>query len=222
MRSRRPFILIEVLVSMGLFLLLVVAMFGIFWRTSTTNATLNKLRIANEQMLVAQAKLQNLFTNVTFIKSIRPYFYIENERNSGQPSLICTVDHPLQTDSDFSGMTISKLYLEDDKLIVATFPHLEEGLPEVMQKEILLSGVTKLDIELFFAPQSQNKVVDENEETVKKPPESVWTNEWPKEYNQAPTLAKLRIERAKAGSFTLWFFMPYMIDTILYNTGSSS
>lgn len=219
---KRSFILLEVLVSTGLFLLLVVAMFGIFWRTSTTNATLNSLRIANEQMLVAQAKLQTIFTNVTFVKSIRPYFYIEIERNSGQPSLICTIENPLQAYANFSGIALKKLYIEDDKLVLATFPHIEEGIPEVLQKEILLSGVTKLGIELFLPPQSQSKVVDENEETVKKPPEGVWTDVWPKEYNQAPTLAKLRIERGNTGSFTLWFFMPYMIDAILYNTGSSS
>ncbi|MBS0635421.1 MAG: hypothetical protein JSR37_08170 [Verrucomicrobia bacterium] len=214
---KRSFILIEVLVSTGLFLLLVTAMFGIFWRSSKTNNAINKLRIVNEQMLIAQSKLQNIFSAATFVKSVQPYFFIEIERKSGQPSLICTLDSPVQTHSDFSGITISRIYLEDDKLVVATFPHLEEGIPEIIQKETLLSGVTKLDIELFFAPQSQEKIVEtENEETVKKPPEGVWTDVWPKEYNQAPTLAKLKIERGKAGNFTLYFFMPYMIDTILY------
>lgn len=214
---RRPFVLIEVIIATTLFILMLTAVFGIFWRTAKTTNSLNKLRIANEQLLVTQAKLQSTFSKVLFKKRYNPYFYIETDGNSSQPALIFTVDNLVQTSAELSGIVLTKLYVEDEQLMLATFPHIQEGLPELMEKEALLSKVTNFKVELFLAPEPSKEAADE--ETTKKPPQGSWTDRWPKEYNQAPTLIKLTITKRSAGTFSLWFMLPEMVNTVLYEKG---
>lgn len=198
--------------------------FGIFWRTSKTNTAINKLRVANEQMLITQAKLQDYFSKVIYLPSIRPYFFEEQDKRSGNASLIFTIDNDTQKDPEFCGYPIIKIYTEDDQLLLATFPHreIELGIPKIMRKEALLANVTDLKFEFFLAPESQKeeKKATETEETAQKPPMGIWTDTWLKEYDCAPTLIKLHITRGKADSCTLSFFIPTMINTVIYDKGA--
>ncbi len=212
MKRRRSFVLIEVLIATSLFVLMLVAIFGIFWRTTKTNESINRLRRANEQMLVAEAKLQTLFSNVTLVQTYKPYFYTDSPT-----SLVATIDNTMQTIPAFSGIVISKLYLDEDELILATFPHIteEKSLPEIMEKETLLSGVSDFKMEFFLAPSSQADPSDE--EAPKKPPECTWTDDWLAEYETPPTLVKLTITKKNTGEFSLFFYIPEMVNAILYD-----
>ncbi len=217
-RRKKSFILIEVLISTSLFVMLLAAIFGIFWRTSKTSAALNRLRIANEQVLVAQARLQTLFSKLSFMKTPKPYFFTERDKNSGL-RLVFTIELPVETDCAFSVDGLVKLYVEDNQLVVATFPYFEQekGIPNMMQKEALLSNVTDFRIFCFLAPESQEEPAKSEEETAKKPPEASWIDVWPIEYDRQPTLVKLEIERGKGNTYDLWFFVPRNVKTILYD-----
>lgn len=221
--KRKAYILIEVLVATSLFIMLLVAIFGIFWRTNKTNTSINRLRVANEHMLITQATLQSLFSKISFKDSVGPYFYQETDKNSQLPSLIFTVDNIFQTSASITANLLIKLYIEDNQLVVATFPHLKnhEGLPTIMQKEALLSDITDFKIEFFLAPESKDgekvKTQEDDENLPKKPPTGTWTDNWPKEYDRLPSLLKLDITQAKSGSFTLWFYIPFGFDAIVYD-----
>lgn len=221
--KRKAYILIEVLVATSLFIMLLIAVFGIFWRTNKTNTSLNRLRVANEHMLITQATLQSLFSKASFDESAAPYFYAEIDKNSNLPSLIFTVEDVYQPSAEMSSNQLIKLYIEDNQLIVATFPHIKnhEGLPTIMQKEALLSNITDFKLEFFLAPASHKeekaKTQKDNEEETKKPPMGSWTDNWLYEYDCPPTLLKLQLTQAKSNSFTLWFFIPYGLDAIYYD-----
>ncbi|MCE5294238.1 MAG: hypothetical protein LLF94_06450 [Chlamydiales bacterium] len=219
--KRRSFVLIEVIVATSLFVMLLIVVFGIFASTTKTNAALSRLRQANEQLLVTQAKLQDYFSRVMFKKAIDPYFYQEIDRRSGLPSLIFTIKAATQKIPELNGYPIIKLYVEDNQLIAATFPHsnLDSSL-SIMQKEALLSNVTDFKAQFFLAPESQKEPKKddvEEEETEKKAPTGTWTDTWLMEYDKAPTLIKLEITRKSSESCTLWFFITPMIQTVLYD-----
>lgn len=223
-RKRKSYILIEVLVATSLFIMLLIAIFGIFWRTNKTNASLNALRTANEHMLITQATLQSLFSKASFDTSTAPYFYAEIDKNSNLPSLIFTLENVHQPLPDISSNQLIKLYVENSQLTVATFPHIKnhEGLPTIMQKEALLSDVTDFKLEFFLAPDSNQDKKPENHEDddneIKKPPFGTWTDTWLHEYDRPPTLIKLQItQRHQSNSFTLWFFIPFGLDAIYYD-----
>lgn len=221
--KRKAYILIEVLVATSLFIMLLIAIFGIFWRTNKTNTSLNRLRVANEHMLITQATLQSLFSKASFDESAAPYFYSEIDKNSNLPSLIFTLEDLYQPSAEMSSNQLIKLYIEDNQLIVATFPHIKnhEGLPTIMQKEALLSDIKDFKLEFFLAPASHqdDKKTDQedDEDERKKPPRGTWTDNWQYEYNCAPTLLKLHITQAQSSSFTLWFFIPFGLDAIYYD-----
>lgn len=222
--KRKAYILIEVLVATSLFIMLVIAIFGIFWRTNKTSAALNRLRVANEHMLVTQATLQSLFTKASFRESVGPYFYSEIDRNSTLPSLIFTVDKIFQTTADISTNQLIKLYVEDNQLIVATFPHLknEAGLPTLLQKSALLSNVTDFKLQFFLGPdshedQQSSATQEEDQDDVKKAPMGRWTDTWLREYYRPPTLVKIELTQGKSEHFTLWFYLPFSMHTIYYD-----
>jgi len=217
-QRRKSFVLIEVLVATGLFVLLLTAIFGIFWRTTKTNDALNKLRLANEQMVVTQAKLQSAFAHFSFAKSIRPYFFTEIDRNSGLPSLVFTLEDMPQANSFIAPDLLAKLYIEDEQLVLASFPHLKKdtGLPTVMQKEVLLSGVTDIKMEFFLPKEKEAK---EEDETVKKPIMGSWSDSWLLEYNRPPALVKIELTKKNSDTFVLWFYIPQAINYILYDKG---
>lgn len=223
LHNRRSFVLIEVIVATSLFVMLLMVIFGIFWRTTKTNTALNKLRIANEQMLVTQSRLQQCFSSVEYTKGTRPYFFEEIDKKSNLPSLVFTMEN-MQTDADFSGNPIAKIYVDKEQLVLALFPHfvLEYGIPKVMSKEALLNNVTNFRAYFFYGPESQNeekkpKKEDEEEDEKKEPPMGEWTDTWLPEYGRPPTLVKLEITRGKSEINTLYFFIPTMIKTILYD-----
>lgn len=222
--KRKAYILIEVLVATSLFIMLVIAIFGIFWRTNKTSASLNRLRVANEHMLVTQATLQALFTKASFKESVGPYFYSEIDTRSNLPSLIFTVDKIFQTTSDISANQLIKLYVEDNQLVLATFPHIKNhaGLPTLLQKNALLSNVTDFNLEFFLGPDSHQDEENtppqqEDQEDIKKAPMGKWTNTWLSEYYRPPTLIKIEITQGKSESFTLWFYIPFAINAIYYD-----
>ncbi len=199
--------------------MLLVAIFGIFWRTTKTNASINHLRVINEQHLVAQATLQDLFSKVNHSTSINPYFYIEKDSRSGLASLIFTIDGDTQKLPEFCGYPLIKLYVEDEQLVVATFPHsqTQTGIPTLMRKDALLSNVTDFEVEVFLADEGQQETKQDAEDAPKKPPMGRWTDIWLKEYDRPPTLVKLHVTRGKSDTSTLWFFITPMITTILYD-----
>lgn len=222
LRRRKAFILIEVLVATSLFVLMLTAIFGIFWRTAKTNHELNKLRIANEHLLITQARLQEVFSGITNKKSPKPYFYVEPNNLKNGISLVFTTERLQEHEDVFSVDVIIKLYVEDGQLILATFPYFEEeeGIPNIMQKEALLSNVTDLKAEFFLGQESEQesqKKEEKEEDTSKKPPRGRWTDMWLQEYDRTPNLVKLHIKREKSSSCTLWIFLPTTLNTIVYD-----
>lgn len=222
--KRKAYILIEVLVATSLFIMLLIAIFGIFWRTNKTSASLNQLRVANEHMLVTQATLQALFTKASFKSSCGPYFYSEIDKNSNLPSLIFTLEDLYQEDAEISHTQLIKLYVENGQLIVATFPHIKNhaGLPTILQKNALLSNITDLNFEFFLGPDSNQGIEsrpkqEEDQDDVKKPPMGRWTQTWLSEYYRPPTLVKIELTQGKSDHFTLWFYLPFSINTIYYD-----
>jgi hypothetical protein len=222
--KRKAYILIEVLVATSLFIMLVIAIFGIFWRTNKTSTSLNRLRVANEHMLITQATLQSLFTKASFNESVGPYFYSEIDTRSNLPSLIFTVHKIFQTSADISTNQLIKLYVEDNQLVVATFPHLknEAGLPTLLQKNALLSNITDFKLEFFLGPDKHEDEQsappqEEDQEDIKKAPMGKWTDTWLSEYYRPPTLVKIELTQGKSDHFTLWFYLPFSINTIYYD-----
>lgn len=223
-RRRRSFVLIEVLVATFLFVLLLTAIFSIFWRTAKVNQSIGHLRQVNERLLLTQNRLQNVFGCSIFQKSYRPYFFLEKTKFSQGPSLVFTFENEIQTHYAFSNVVLGKLFIEDNKLILAIFPHPKKpkGPPKEMRKEVLLDGIRNISFEFFLAPLSQEETQDgkqkeEEDEKSKKPPRGRWVSDWLKEYDARPTLIKIVVTKENRESYDFYFFIPNEVKPILYS-----
>jgi hypothetical protein len=207
-----------VLVATSLFVMLLAALFGIFWRTSKVNQSIAKLRTANEQMLLTQTRLQNILSNTVFQKAFRPYFFVEKLKHANSPSLVFTFENQIHTNYAFSNVVLGKLYVEDNQLCLGIFPHPKKahGPPKEMRKEILLQAVADMRLEFFLAPEDKDEQQEEEQEQLKKPPQGLWTNDWLKEYEKRPTLIKLIVTKTSDEPYVFWFFIPNEIKPILY------
>lgn len=215
---RRSFALVEVLVATSLFVMLLIAIFGIFWRTAKVNQSINNLRVVNEQVLLAQARLQDIFARSDFYDAPNAYFFIEKAKSSNFASLVFTFDNRPHVNHNFSNNVVGKLYVENETLYLATWPHhlAVKWPPTLMRKEALLEQVTDFHIELFLAPQPKDEEPTE-EETKHPPPEGRWVTVWQKEYAQSATFVKLTISKQGAENLEMFFFIPNEITPILYD-----
>lgn len=220
--QRKAFVLIEVLIATTLFIMLLAAIFGIFWRTSKINQSISQIRTANEEMLLTQSRLQGLFSNIVFQERHRPYFFVESNKYASSPSLVFTFENQFHTNYAFSNVVLGKLYVEESKLCLAIFPHPKnaDGPPKEMRKEQLLAGVKEIDFSFFLAPvdkdEEQEKEEDEGDKKKKKPHHSEWLNDWLKDYERPPTLVKLKVLKTNGELYLFWFFLPNEIGPILY------
>lgn len=214
-KKKVPFILIDVVIASILFAVLLAVIFGIFWRYSQVNQILVKQQQSCERLLIAQTRLQNLFTESVFQKNLNHYFYIEDSKSSGSSSIVFTFDNNIDSDEAFCCDVLGKIYLDEEKLCLALWPHENPAAvpPTQMHKEILLENISSLQIELFATPQSKKKKSDKEEIQVV---EGKWVSKWPIEYKRRPSLIKLICQRPSGEVLSFWFFIPNEIQTILY------
>ncbi|MBS0654345.1 MAG: hypothetical protein JSR46_01080 [Verrucomicrobia bacterium] len=216
-RPYAPFILVDVIIATSLFAILLAVMFGIFLRYSQANQFLKTQRLDCEKLLVVQSKLQNIFDRYQDKMDKEHYFYIEESKSGGSPSLIFTFDNGIDVDPQFSGDRLGKLYVASDALRFAYWPRGKnlDTIPVNMREEILLKEVTSLQIELFARaqPQVESK---KNEKEEQKVIEGRWLTKWPMEYKRYPSLVKLTCRRTSGKDILFWFFLPIETGPIFY------
>jgi hypothetical protein len=214
----------EVLIGLTLFAMLMSVMFLIFWRCSKVTEIITKERHLYEKLVVVQSRLQNVLSKSIFnknIKALSSYFYIEEAKGSLGKSLIFKFENDIELTNDFLLLLGAKIYVDEQKqLCLALWQH-EEPLKEVPQnvrKEVLLDGISNLDIE-FFAPPllATNSKAQKNEEMPLD--RCTWLSTWPQEATLRPALIKLICHRGpKKEPLTFWFMVPKEIQTIIYRT----
>jgi hypothetical protein len=121
---------------------------------------------------------------------------------SSSPSLIFTFDNGVRMNPAFSGDVLGRIFVDHEgRLCLVTWPlHVSEPR-ELMEQEVLIDGVAKVEYSFYAAPERLNddkeivtgEIVDTEGKTPKK---DTWHEEWLITYKQMPSILKMTVEFA--------------------------
>lgn len=203
-RTRRnavyPFLLLELVISLGLLALLLGALFSFLLQAATME---RRLAVAREALLARHTlhlRLDEMFS------ALVPYGFYERTPASlytlqkGNAHGLCTIfDQGIDPDPLFSGIIRGKLYLDEQNLILLTAPL--ETVPDKKmpyRKEILSRHVARYTMQ-FFSPHAKRE----------ESSSPVWHDTWSADQNQLPFMIRLYLWDATDALLDAFvFFIP--------------
>lgn len=169
--SKKPFVLLEILIGLSLMSMLLVFLFSFLAQNMRMEQKMEQARSALLERQNVQLRLQDLFTSLTRAQLQSP-LYTQPLSDDDTPSLILHFDNGIDPDPAFSGPLLARLYLENQNLCLVFWP-LEEK--NKWRKEILLTHVTHLSYQFLH--------------------EKNWLISWPKERTDVPPLIRLQLQQ---------------------------
>ncbi|SCC90656.1 Uncharacterized protein SCG7086_BW_00070 [Chlamydiales bacterium SCGC AG-110-P3] len=214
-RQRRLFTLIEMLVAIGLSIMLLTSLLGIYQLLEYQAIRQRKIR----ESLFSERFLQYRFANgfartegsVSDKKNEDEVVFYTSEGTSSVAlgkSLVFITDRGPDHYAEFSNKVLTRLYRDAEKnLCFAYWPipsRWDSDDPPPMHKEVLFEGVTELDFEFYSPPDPEGKVVG-GDDPVKAgrdqvtPPFDQWLADWDIRYKQLPVMIRVYITRDSYG-----------------------
>lgn len=191
--KKRPYLLLEILVGLGLLSMLLSFLFISMAQSASFETKIEQSRKILLQRQSFQARLQDLFLSI----KQSPAFYTQKFPKEPHDSLIALFDHGIDPDPAFSGLLSARLFIDSEhNLCLATWPESRDDSKRPWRKEVLLSDVDRWDWEFFS-----------HEETLHSRLPCAWTHHWPKTKQKNPMMVKLTISQKKH-TFSFAFFLP--------------
>lgn len=232
MRKKRPFTLIEIIISLGLTALVLTTLTYFFMQMQEINAKAEKTLERVFQIAYLQSRLSNVIPKAIAENTPKKdfIFYTTNESNSemiksGTASLVFTYDNGMDLNKSISNNVLGRLFVDNEKkLVLATWPSFvrwKEGTMPPMKKEILSENIDDLNFDFFVAPDvDRSKVVGSQDSVQKKKiahpePPGTWLKGWRAEYYELPAIMRVNVvKEGKPISFT--FPLPNSNKVLFY------
>ncbi len=217
--QRRAFTLIEVIVSMGLAMGVLVTLMGFYAYVSY----LGKLGKNQEKMVFQTLYIQSRLSEVLpqavpsyeagkdEKKEIKSEYNFFSTHINGMPSLTFLFSGGASTDPLFSGNCLGRLYVNTHRqFCFATFPsplqwHQASEIP--LKMEILLEGVDSVNFAFFVPLEVKRDLMWESlsiaragktkADPIAGLPQGQWVAEWQNDYRKIPPLVRLEVVKGK-------------------------
>jgi type II secretory pathway pseudopilin PulG len=194
---KRPFILLEILIAIGLFALLMSFLLGTLYQWTRLSQSSTQYSLEVEKRVELKYRLQSLFDHILMpIKQSKvPFvFYTEDIPSSftrGQ-SLVFSFDNSLDPSPLFSATQTAKLYLNTDhQLCLTLWPALSEQGPLISRTEVLFENIDDCQWE-FFMPPTQRDIELKIDDREKRPLAGLH-KDWKKEWSILPAIVWLTL-----------------------------
>lgn len=183
---KRAFSLVEMIISLGLFSLLLGTLFFWYHSLSKQKGEQNKLKGPLMEERYAFQRLQHILGKTD------PYLFSALDDSS----VTFIFDRGPAPTPEFSGPVLGRLYHDPENkwLCLGVWPHPKSGKNEPCETTLLLDGVAKCSFEFYSPPDPFKKIVDP-EEIGKPRPIEGWQSQWSSTYNRLPALVKMKIAR---------------------------
>lgn len=212
--KKRIFSLIEVVVSMGLAMGVLIALMGFYAYVSYLGNQGKKQEKLAFQNLYIQSRLSELLPQTVPSydaksdknREIKSEYNFFTSHINGSASLTFLFSGGASLDPRFSGSNLGKLYVNTERqLCLATFPSplLWHQMTEVPVKmEVLLENVDRINFAFFVPLEADRKKMWDDLEVPKKKdqseplstmPQGQWVEEWRNDYYRLPPLVRVEI-----------------------------
>ncbi len=182
--SKRPIILMELLVALVLIGTILSLLFKFFSNTMKMDHKIDAIRHETFAREHLQIRLLHLFSSI-IPKSTLPD--ISNASlyslDSEFPGLAAIFDNGIDPDPRFSGAVLGEIYLDQGQLFLSLHPFSDAG-KDTCRREFLLQHVEKLEFQFLSRPSE-------------KQPKMEWIKSWPKTRWDIPSIIRVVIKRNK-------------------------
>lgn len=197
---RRPFLLLELLISLGLLSLLLALLFRSFHQTTSLAQKAKPLYREIREEWALHTRLNELIREATLGAQQEGersgFFAAEGQAGGGFSSLLFSRNAGIDDDPHFCGEVLHRLYVDPDStnhLVLATWPsphHWQED-PPLYRKELLFSHpLLAFTIELYEPHLLEAHAPQEAKEGG---PLFGWQREWLREWEELPALIRLHL-----------------------------
>ena len=190
---KRPLVLLEILIGLGLLSILLAFLFASMTRSAQFEAKIDQARSVLLERQKLQTRLQDLFLGLKDSS-----LYTARLGKEKKESLIAIFDRGVDPDPAFSGEVLSRLHLDEaQNLCLTVWPLENDGTHLPWKTEILLSGVEDFQFH-FLGKKTKDGIRPVNAQLA-------WYDAWPEDRGGAPAIARLLI-RQKGTPLSYAFF----------------
>ncbi len=201
--KKHPFSLMEVIVAMGLFSVLLTALFSWYFYFSMQKRELSASKWPVLEEHYCQERLSSILSHATLNseKGITAFY-------SSNSDLIFTFDNGVWSQPELSNIVLARLYLDADTLCLTIWPqpNREHSNQTPSETLVLLDRVSNLSYD-FYAPPNPFAIVAPKEVGHEHAIDG-WQQQWYASYNALPALITLSFTRDDK-PIKLAFDLPY-------------
>lgn len=193
--QRRPFTLLEVLIAMGLAAVLLTALLGAYQYVNMTSYAQQKAQKEAFQKRLLQERLSTILTSALSPTQVKKedfaFFTLDN-------GLAFVYDRGVDVDPFFANDVLARLYVHDDKLMLAMWPlksRWKEGGSPPMKQEVLMEGVSHIEFRFWMPPDVTKGPIDTTDAASRKEEHWVtgWNDVWQASYKALPVFIRVAI-----------------------------
>ena len=185
MKQKRPLLLLELLIALGLASILLTVVFQFLISNSKFNGKIESAQKALWEQQRLQERLSALFTSAHPTTGDSSFFTAEFP-NDESLSIISKFDAGIDPDPAFSGPNLGRIYLDSSHTLRFTQWPLEK---EGHRTEVLLNDVRSLEWEFL------GHKFDKDPQSIPIAGTWAWLKHWPKTAPGVPSIIRLRIWR---------------------------
>ena len=214
---KRPFTLIELLLSLALFGLLLQTLFFWYCHLSSSHHAGGKDKWPLLEERYAEQQLQRIFQHTL----PSPYFF--TLERGGHHDLVLVFDDGLHAEPLLSDKVLGRLFIDpaSHALCLGIWPHPDQKTQTPHKTLVLLENVKDLAFEFYFPPDPFQLTVAPPE-VGREMPEEGWQTSWLAEYETLPPFVKMHLTRLESSSPVMYAFELGSPHPITYKQDSAS
>lgn len=192
---KRPFVLLEILISLTLMSIILSFLFSAMSRSAQFEVKIQSARTALLERQQLQIRLQDFFLSLGTEAS----FYTMRFSKEKQESLIALFNNGIDPEPAFSGLVRSRIFLDEEKnLTLALWPlEKEENKPLPWKTEVLLSHVDAFHFQMLGKKNEPNGIAVNDS--------FAWYDHWSKKRCEIPSMIRLSITQNGVALFFAFF-----------------
>lgn len=184
MTSKKPFLLLEILIALSLMATVISLLFSFMVQSLRVEKKIEKARLAILERQHLQIRIQDLLTTLSPYGGL-PALYTQKFPKEEQESLIACFDHGIDPDPSFSGVVTGRIYIDEDHNLCLVCWPCEGEKKQQWRKEILLPNVSSFSVQ-FLASSMQGHP---------KHTKTIWNTSWPKNKGTLPSIIRMTIKQ---------------------------
>jgi len=210
-RSKKTFLLFEILIALSLMGMLISLLFSFLVQTMRVEKKMQLARSTILERQTVQVRLQDLLISLS-PDSLRPTLYTKRFPEEEKESLVALFDNGIDPEPLFSGKVIGRIYLDKNHDLCLVYWPYNPMKNRPWRKEILCSNIEDVSFQFL----ETNEKMDPKDTGQAK---SLWQQSLPKDMNRVPSIVRMSLKQQNT-TFQFAFHIPNAEPVATYRSSA--